>query len=488
MLFLILIAFWLIVASSLPSASASGTLFGVTACCPNQFVHINPSTGEQIPLSTVADESYFYTGFPAFDPNTHRMFFFRERASDMEYHLITIDTKIGDVVEGPTMSPLAYLGFDPNTNTLFGVTVCCPNQFVHINPSTGEQTPLSTVGDESYFFSGFPAFDPNTHRMFLLRARASDMEYHLITIDTKTGDVVEGPTTSFIDYLGFDPSYSDVITLIPVKWQDEIDEMVIPYDKVDLNFTFKNNLQNSLNNVNLIFNSNSDLISLENQNINIGSVAPGDEFSVINSISVAGVKNSQIMDEIIDINGSGQLSLIKSINVELKYNSESIEFVDITPNDENNNPLTIQYPNFYTDLDFIYEDEDINYYLQGDDDLSHGDTNNLVRKYALRAATYPDGIFPDDPAIVSFNVFRYVDVKLDYDSDPGISYNDLWIVDKIENGDITNYKPWICIPQAYLFTSFERTLGFSSREITVGEGVAKIGPIIGYIQNAAAEI
>jgi len=298
----------------------------------------------------------------------------------------------------------------------------------------------------------------------------------------------------------------DEVAYISTEWEDEIDEMVVPYDKVDLKFTFKNNLQTSLNNVNVIFNSNSDLISLENENINIGSVAPGDEFSVINSIIVAGVENSQIMNEIIDSSGSGELSLSESIDVELEYNSESIEFLKITPKDENNNPLYIQYPNFYTDPYLEDTDEDIDYYMQGDDDFSHGecvDTNHdgncdetpnyLVRKYAVEAAAY-FSIFPDNPEDVSFNVFRYVDDKLDKDKDPApYAYNDDWIVDELNlQNDLSNLG-WICIPQAYLFTSFERTLGFPSREITTAEGTHMILPYlkipyIGYYQNAASEV
>ena len=57
------------------------------------------------------------------------------------------------------------------TSKVAGITVCCPNQFVTIDASTAAMTPLSVVGDSSFFFnSGVSAVDPANHRMFVIRS------------------------------------------------------------------------------------------------------------------------------------------------------------------------------------------------------------------------------------------------------------------------------------------------------------------------------
>jgi PKD repeat protein len=268
------------------------------------------------------------------------------------------------------------------------------------------------------------------------------------------------------------------ITHVSTIWQDEIDEMVVPYDLVELNFTFKNNHPAALHNVKLLFKNNTDLISFENGNIDIGKIAPG-EFSVINSIIVAGVDNKTIMDKIVNV-GGGKLFLNESINVTVEYDSGSEKFPKLTPTDGNNNPLYIQYPNFKPIVgDPDPNDDEDNYYMKGDDQLSHTE-HELVRKYAvIGAATDPDtksiSIFPDNPKDVSFNVFRYVDDKLDPDEAQCLFENDIEIVKLLDDldGHDDLPGPWICIAQALLLTSFERTLGFPSREVNVAEGSPK---------------
>jgi transglutaminase-like putative cysteine protease len=226
-------------------------------------------------------------------------------------------------------------------------------------------------------------------------------------------------------------------------------------------------------------------------------------------MNVKGVDNSKIYDDIIStING--KIYLTDSIKVKITYDTDTETGLDggnmdISPTDTpGGTVLSIQYPDYYTNPYHEDLDEDINYYLEGDDDFSNGECidrdsdgscdstpNVLVRKYAVEAAAY-FGTFPDNPKDVSFNVFRYVDDKLGKDKDPApYANNDIWIVGEFENKrDLSNIG-WICIPQAYLFTSFERALGFPSREITVGEGTHKAEsekPKIEYYQNAGAEV
>lgn len=304
--------------------------------------------------------------------------------------------------------------------------------------------------------------------------------------------------------VGAETPIAQPITHVSTTWQDETDKMIVPYDQVKLKFTFKNNLGTTLHNVRLLLKSNTNLISFDKESTYIGDVAPGGEFSNIEPVSIktTGTENTDILSKIIDPSGMGKIPLTNSIDVTVVYDSSTKDFT-LTPMDDSGNTLNIQYPDYYTNPYLKDADEDINYYLQGDDDFSHGECidrngdgicdstpNVLVRKYAVEAAAY-FGTFPDNPKDVSFNVFRYVDDKLDKDKDPAYANNDNWIVGQFDNKQDLSNIGWICIPQAYLFTSFERAIGFPSREITVGEGTHKAEsekPKIIYYQNGGAEV
>ena len=184
--------------------SVAGTLVGVTQCCPNQFVVVDPSTGALNPLSIVGDITVgFPAGASALDSDTHRFFLIRIQSGLP--HLIAINTLTGAVDESPPLSPSLFaLGFDSVAGTLVGVTQCCPNQFVVVDPSTGALNPLSIVGDITVGFpAGASALDSDTHRFFLIRIQSGLP--HLIAINTLTGAVDESPPLSpSLFALGFD--------------------------------------------------------------------------------------------------------------------------------------------------------------------------------------------------------------------------------------------------------------------------------------------
>lgn len=250
-----------------------------------------------------------------------------------------------------------------------------------------------------------------------------------------------------------------------VIWVNEDDGMVLPYDKVDLKFVFSNNLPTTLHNVKLTFSSKKPgLIWFESgkEVLNLGDISQGSELSAINSIFIAGVENNDIMTKIIDINGPGKIPLTDSIDVILQYDSSSDEFI-LTPSDNSGKTLEIQYPNFKTKVgDPIPKDDIGDYYMNGDTDFSNT-ADILVRKYAVEAAatdpeTHVFSVFPDNPADVTYNVFRYVDDNLEGETDKLASStlynngeNDLWIVGTLSENKLKDYSHWLCIAHAYHF-------------------------------------
>ena len=116
------------VSIGLVGVAQAGTLVGVTQCCPNQFVVVDPSTGALNPLSIVGDITVgFPAGASALDSDTHRFFLIRIQSGLP--HLIAINTLTGAVDESPPLSPSLFaLGFD---------SVAVPAQLVEIDIKPG---------------------------------------------------------------------------------------------------------------------------------------------------------------------------------------------------------------------------------------------------------------------------------------------------------------------------------------------------------------
>ncbi len=207
----LLIASWVMFEPA-PQPAYAGTLYGITYCCPNEFVSIDTITWTLKTIATAGDGSFgFIAGTEAaVDPGSHR-FFVQMSYFDQPYpfHVIAIDTRSGEVTQNlPAGRGFLHLGFDPAIG-LFGITKCCPNEFVTIDFSTGTLKPLSIIGDGSYgFVVTAAAVDPGMHRFFLQRAyRDGPYVPHIIAIDTRTGALTQSPPLDrSFSHLGFDPA------------------------------------------------------------------------------------------------------------------------------------------------------------------------------------------------------------------------------------------------------------------------------------------
>jgi hypothetical protein len=169
----------------------TGGLFGVTECCPTRFVRVEPSSGLMVPLSNLADDSLGFSGVAAQDSKRHQFFLVVHRAGVP--YLAAVDTQTGLISEGSKLEKdLIFLGFDAAAGGLFGITECCPSQFVLIDPLFGVLASLNVVGDASVDLSGgVAAIDAEEHQLFLV-VRREGVSY-LLTIDVRTGDVIRGP-------------------------------------------------------------------------------------------------------------------------------------------------------------------------------------------------------------------------------------------------------------------------------------------------------
>jgi uncharacterized protein YraI len=113
-----------------------------------------------------------------------------------------------------------------------------------------------------------------------------------------------------------------------------------------------------------------------------------------------------------------------------------------------------------------------NYYLRGDLDFHHPE-DYFVRKLSVEAGRN-GGVFPDNPELVSDNIFTYINSLLG-DAEPGDFNNDYNVARLIDEGTIKRGQSnggYICIAQTYIMTGLTRTLGLPTRELNILVGRA----------------
>ncbi len=172
--------------------SGQGKLFGITSCCPNEFVEIDTAAGTFSSPSGVGDMGFgFPVGATAVDSASGTYFVVRHTAGVP--HVLSIDTTTATFDESPALNRSVFaLGYDSNAGKLVGVTSCCPNEFVEVDPATGSLTTLSSIGDMGFsFVAGASAMDPANNRFFMIRHTAGVP--HVIALDTNSGTLTESP-------------------------------------------------------------------------------------------------------------------------------------------------------------------------------------------------------------------------------------------------------------------------------------------------------
>ena len=179
-------------ASATASADITATkLFGVTQCCPNNFVILAPSVENSLPPLSVGDITIGFNSASATDPVNHRFYVFpvSQSPSGDLFSMVTIDTTTATIVSTQTLSVNLFTAqWDQQSGNIFAITGCCPNQLVSINVTSGTSTPVATVGNSTNGFLSASAMDQVKHTFYLIRFDANNVA-SLVGVDTSNGSV-----------------------------------------------------------------------------------------------------------------------------------------------------------------------------------------------------------------------------------------------------------------------------------------------------------
>ena len=190
---------------------STGGVFGVTVeCCPFQVFRIDPATGAETLLATIAGQSQIST--MAVAPSLHVIYVVQRTPNVFPPTgtLLAIDTVSGAVSTGPALSRGIFnLAYDSSSGTLYGKTfTCCgPAQLVRIDATTGVET---TVGTFDLGFGGNSlTVDPSTHKIYLMEDifGVFGFSQQVGTVNPQAGSIAlspEIPLTGYIRSLAFE--------------------------------------------------------------------------------------------------------------------------------------------------------------------------------------------------------------------------------------------------------------------------------------------
>jgi len=207
----------MVVSTSSPTtAKASGTLFGITQCCPNNLVRVDPATGQQTVVANLSPSTGFagFQSAAALDPASHTVFVLRitfpPPPGPPVNELLSVNDQTGALSAVPLTTGLFALAFDASSGTLFGATQCCPNNLVQVDPATGQQTVVANLSPSSGFagFQSATALDPASHMVFMLRINIppppSPPVNELLGVNDQTGALSAIPLTTGLFALAFE--------------------------------------------------------------------------------------------------------------------------------------------------------------------------------------------------------------------------------------------------------------------------------------------
>ena len=191
----------------------------------NGVVRVDLSTGAISPVASIGPPGPFSDSM-VLAPQTHTIYVSREDFSLPSppippTHIIAIDSLSNTVVStSPVLSrALRSISYDTSSNRLFGVTDCCPQDLVEINPSTWDQTFVSNVNNmTNQGFQVHQAVDPLSHTVFLPFDFFGTFpsETHIFSVDTQSGETTSSPPIATgVDSLYFQTGATPIDTSPP---------------------------------------------------------------------------------------------------------------------------------------------------------------------------------------------------------------------------------------------------------------------------------
>ena len=185
-----------------------GTVIGITGCCPNRFVHVDPCTGGLTALADVGDSAVgFPQGIYAVDPEARRLYLQRDEGGEL--HLLGINADTGAEVVNFVLAGhgLAMIEVDAGAGGLFGVTAGAEARLQRIDPDAGTVTDVGFLGSGEGTPQGVYAVDPEQHRLYFLGDGGTGNQ-HLVAVDTRTAAEVLDVVLSVhgLMTLRFDPT------------------------------------------------------------------------------------------------------------------------------------------------------------------------------------------------------------------------------------------------------------------------------------------
>lgn len=185
--------------------SSTGTLFGLTsACCPYQVFKIDPGTGAETLLASIAGDAQIST--MAVAPALHVIYIVQRTPNVFPPTgtLLAIDTVSGAISTGPALDRgIVNLAYDSSSGTLYGKTFTCCGaaQLLRINTNTGAETALGSfnVG----FMGNSLTIDPSTHRIFFMEDELEAFGFfqQVGTVDPRAGTLALSPQIPMTGYI-----------------------------------------------------------------------------------------------------------------------------------------------------------------------------------------------------------------------------------------------------------------------------------------------
>ena len=152
---------------SLAFDTASGVLFGFTGL---DIVRVDPATATTSLVAPIATTFGPFIYSLALDTQTHTIYLAEEDVSGSvetnTTQIFSVSTAGGPVSTGHVLDK-AVRQIAVDSGHLFGVTECCPADFVAINNSTGATTFLAGVGDPGSMIQFGTATDTVSHTVFI---------------------------------------------------------------------------------------------------------------------------------------------------------------------------------------------------------------------------------------------------------------------------------------------------------------------------------